>query len=80
MLCAITNRQMGARSGHVRRAHGPAPRLDPFAAADLENQAQANAHELAAHERQRAARRDHQPPAEGGLFDECRRGEQDLWS
>lgn len=80
MLCAITNRQQGARSGHVRRVSGPAPRLDPFAEADTENQAQARAAELERHKRQRAARRDNQPPAEGGLFDETRRGEQDLWS
>lgn len=54
-------------------------RADPFEAADRANEAQAKAAALERARRDRESRREMQPLAPGGLFDECRRGEQDLF-
>lgn len=77
----MTNRRRGALSGHIRRMQGPAPNSrDPFAEADAINRAKAQAAELENLKRKRNSRRDNLPLLPGGLFDETRRGEQDMWS
>ena len=88
MLDALTNRQQAAKAHwqrwRARRAgQGAAPVTttpDPFAAADAENQAQQRRADLESVRRRRAAKRDNLPLMAGGLFDECRRREQDLFN
>jgi len=63
----------------LERVGTPAP-ANPFAAAALANANGANLAAIDRHARERQARRDSQPMAAGGLFDEVRRATVDLFS
>lgn len=60
-------------------APGIAPPADPFAQADALNAAGARKAALESHLSERMARRDVQPLPTGGLFDEVRRNQKELF-